>query len=75
MRLLLSSCPGNDGAPPAVRAAAHLPHALHNQALGRIHGRNFDLTAAQNRMATLDDMLGENFMRQYRELVEKSRAA
>ena len=43
IRLLLADHLGNGDAPdPAVRAAAHLAYALHNQADAVLHGDTFD---------------------------------
>ena len=62
MRLLLSGFLGSqNNGDPAVRRAAHLAYALHNEALSVIEGRTFDGTKAMAKVRAVDGMFGENF--------------
>lgn len=65
LRLLLAGHLGNAGhGEPAVRAAAHLAYALHNQALAVLEGKSFDTAEALAAIAKVDQVVGENFMQQ-----------
>lgn len=57
-RLLLSGYLGssNEG-DAAVRQAAHLSYALHNEALAVIEGRGFELRAATRRIRAIDSII------------------
>jgi hypothetical protein len=46
---------------PAVRQAAHLAYALHNEALAVLSGDTFDIPAAMSRLDAVDKMLGSQF--------------
>lgn len=62
IRLLLADHLGNGDAPdPAVRAAAHLAYALHNQADAVLHGDTFDPLLAAEALSSVDRMLATNF--------------
>jgi hypothetical protein len=65
LRLLLaghlgSAAPGE----PAVRTAAHLAYALHNQALAVLEGKPFDTAQAIKAISRVDELLGVNFVQQ-----------
>lgn len=63
LRLLLAGHLGPDlGSEPAVRAAAHLAYALHNQALAVLEGKSFDPGQAMEAIAKVDKQFGENFV-------------
>ncbi len=65
LRLLLAGHLGPDAeSEPAVRAAAHLAYALHNQALAVLEGRSFDTSQAIEAIARVDTQFGENFLQQ-----------
>ena len=58
IRLLLSPYLGSDNeAPVDVRLAAHLAHALHNEALALMAGAGFDVDAALDKVASIDGIL------------------
>ena len=46
---------------PAVRQAAHLAYALHNEALAMLSGGTFDILAALTRLDAVDKNLGSQF--------------
>lgn len=75
IRLLLAGYLGssNEGE-PAVRAAAHLAYALHNQALATLDGKPFDEKLALEGIKTVDDMFGENFTEQLSKFIGASDA-
>jgi hypothetical protein len=65
LRLLLAGHLAPDsGGEPAVRAAAHLAYALHNQALAVLDGNSFDPIQAIEAIAKVDKTFGENFVQQ-----------
>ena len=51
----------DDTSDPAVKAAAHLAYALHNQADAILQGRTFDPQQAIESLSALDGMLATNF--------------
>lgn len=58
IRLLLSPYLGSENeAPPAVRFAAHLAYALHNEALASAAGAGFDVNTALEKVAAIDGIL------------------
>jgi len=62
IRLLLAHHLGRGDTPdPAVRAAAHLAYALHNQADAVLHGGTFDPQQAAEALGAVDRMLETNF--------------
>ncbi|TWO72520.1 hypothetical protein FN976_05515 [Caenimonas sedimenti] len=73
LRLLLAGHLGPDsGSEPAVRAAAHLAYALHNQALAVLEGKSFDRAQALRAIAAVDERFGENFMQQLSEAMNRA---
>ncbi len=59
IRVLLSAYLGSQASgDPAVREAAHLAYALHNEALAVLEGRHFDPAEAIARVGAVDAMLG-----------------
>lgn len=62
IRLLLPNYLGsqNEG-DPAVRRAAHLAYALHNEALAILEGKTFDCNQALAAVRRVDGMFGENY--------------
>ena len=73
LRLLLAGHlgPDSDGE-PAVRAAARLAYALHNQALAVLEGKSFDPAQALEAIARVDKEVGENFMQQLSEATNRA---
>jgi len=62
LRLLLAGHLGSNAtADPALRAAAHLAYALHNQALAILEGRSFSTAEAVAAIASVDRLCGESF--------------
>lgn len=62
IRQLLAHHLGSDETPdPAVKAAAHLAYALHNQADAILQGRTFDPQQAIESLSAVDLMLATNF--------------
>jgi hypothetical protein len=62
IRLLLSGYLGSQNSgDPAVRRAAHLAYALHNEALSVIEGGTFDSAKALDKVRAVDTMFEENF--------------
>ncbi len=62
IRQLLAHHLGSDDTPvPAVKAAAHLAYALHNQADAILQGRTFDPQQAIESLSAVDRMLATNF--------------
>ena len=73
LRLLLAGQLGPDSkAEPAVRAAAHLAYALHNQALAILEGRSFEPGQAIEAIRNVDYKFGENFLQQLSEAVDRA---
>lgn len=70
LRLLLANHLGSSttAADPAVRAAAHLAYALHNQALSVLEGKPFDTSEALEAIVGVDKLVGENFLQQLAEI-------
>ncbi len=67
IRVLLAGYLGstNDG-DPAVRRAAHLAYALHNEAAAVAEGRTFSVEAALQKLAAVDAMFGERYAERFR---------
>jgi hypothetical protein len=67
IRILLAGYLGstNEG-DPAVRRAAHLAYALHNEALAVTEGRSFSIEEALQKLAAVDAMFGEQYARRFR---------
>jgi hypothetical protein len=62
IRLLLADHLGSQSdSPMPVRAAAHLAHALHNEALAVLQGQAVDVHAAAARLDAVDNMLVTDF--------------
>ena len=62
IRQLLSGYLGSQNpGDPAVRRAAHLAYALHNEALSVIQGGTFDSVKAVDKVRAVDRMFEENF--------------
>jgi uncharacterized pyridoxal phosphate-containing UPF0001 family protein len=73
LRLLLAGQLAPDPqAEPAVRAAAHLAYALHNQALAVLAGKSFDAAQVPEAIARVDKQFGENFVQQFEEAVSRA---
>lgn len=73
LRLLLAGQLAPDSsAEPAVRAAAHLAYALHNQALAVLEGRSFDTGQAIEAIRRVDNQFGENFLQQLSEAIDRA---
>lgn len=73
LRLLLAGHLGPSAdTEPAVRAAAHLAYALHNQALAVLEGKSFDASEALEAIAKVDKRLGENFVQQLSEATKRA---
>lgn len=70
VRLLLSGYLGssNEG-DMAVRRAAHLAYALHNQALAAVEGGTFDAARAVASVSAVDRLLGSDFGPRFEELL------
>ena len=70
IRLLLAGHLASDGtADPAVRAAAHLAYALHNQADAILQGRTFDPQQGVAALGSVDRMLSTNFQARLSEAI------
>ena len=73
LRLLLAGHLGTGASSePAVRAAAHLSYALHNQALATLEGRTFDAAEALEAIARVDREFGESFVDQLMEATKRA---
>jgi len=60
IRLLLSGYIGSSvDADMSVRVAAHIAHALHNEALAVCEGKTFDLASAASKIKAVDGLLGQ----------------
>jgi hypothetical protein len=60
IRLLLSGYVGSSvDADMSVRVAAHIAHALHNEALAVCEGKRFDLPGAVSKIEAIDGILGQ----------------
>ena len=66
IRVLLAGYLGstNEG-DPAVRRAAHLAYALHNEALAVTEGRSFLIEDALQKLAAVDAMFGERYAERF----------
>ena len=63
LRVLLSPYLGSENSAEApVRVAAHLAYALHNHALAVLDGRSFEVAAALQSVARVDQMFGERIV-------------
>jgi hypothetical protein len=70
IRLLLAGHLGSDStSDPAVRAAAHLAYALHNQADAALQGRTFDAQQGFASIGGVDRMLSTNFQARLSEAI------
>lgn len=66
IRLLLPAYLGSQNTGDiAVRKAAHLAYALHNEALAITEGKTFDLGAALGKLCAVDRMFGENYSERF----------
>lgn len=73
LRLLLAGHLGPESSSePAIKAAAHLAYALHNQALAVLEGNSFNPTEAVEAIARVDQMFGENFVQQLKEVATRA---
>ena len=73
LRLLLAGHLGSDSkAEPAVRVAAHLAYALHNEALAVLEGRSFDPSRAIEAIRRVDTEFGENSLQRLSEVVNRA---
>ena len=73
LRILLAGQLAPDSpAEPAVRAAAHLAYALHNQALAVLQGKSFNVEQAVEAIARVDQQFGENFVQQLEEATNRT---
>jgi hypothetical protein len=62
IRLLLAGYLGSQNAgDPAVRRAAHIAYALHNEALAVTEGGTFDSAKAVDKIRAVDRMFEETF--------------
>lgn len=67
LRLLLAGALGSENAAdPAVRQAAHLAYALHNQALAVLRGNGFSADDAVESLAVIDRMFERGFVERFR---------
>jgi hypothetical protein len=70
IRLLLGDYLGDDArCDPAVRQAAHLAYALHNEALAVVSGSTFDIPAALSRLDAVDEKLGSQLRAAFMEVL------
>ena len=70
IRLLLAHHLGSgDTSDPAVRAAAHLAYALHNQADAVLQGGIFDPQRAIDALNSVDRILATNFQARLSEVI------
>lgn len=72
IRLLLGPYLGsNNDADMAVRLAAHLSYALHNEALAHLEGQEFDVEEALTKIKAIDEIVkgdySEYFVNQFSE--------
>jgi len=67
IRTLLSGYLGSDNpSDMAVRQAAHLAYALHNQALATLDGKAFDVSEAIAQFGFADKVLGAGFAERFK---------
>ncbi len=67
IRVLLAGYLGStNDSDPAVRRAAHLAYALHNEALAVTEGRSFSIDDALPKLAAVDAMFGERYAERFR---------
>ncbi len=72
IRLLLAHHLGSGDTPdPAVKAAAHLAYALHNQAEATLQGHTFDPEKAIEALSAVDKMLATNFQASFLQAVSQ----
>ena len=64
-QLLAYHLGSDDTTDPAVKAAAHLAYALHNQADAILQGRTFDPQQAIESLNVVDRMLATNFQARF----------
>jgi hypothetical protein len=75
IRLLLSGYLGSSSEGDiAVRQAAHLAYALHNQALQSLAGDAIDFEGTLGSIASVDNMLGSDFASRFAEAGIKNQA-
>ena len=73
IRTLLSSYLGsNNSGDLAVRQAAHLAYALHNQALAVIDGESFNVADSMARLDFIDKELGGEFGLRFKNSINKN---
>ena len=66
IRLLLAHHLGSEDTPdPAVKAAAHLAYALHNQADAILQGGTFEPEQATEALSSVDRILATNFQARF----------
>ena len=58
-----------DTSDPAVKAAAHLAYALHNQANAILQGDKFDPQQAVESLSAVDRMLATNFQARFSQAI------
>ena len=67
IRVLLAGYLGSANAgDPAVRCAAHLAYALHDEALALTEGRSVSIDKAVDKLAIVDAMFGERYADRFR---------
>ncbi|XQE68250.1 hypothetical protein ACOAPY_06620 [Pseudomonas sp. P3C3] len=64
-QLLAHHLGSDDTSDPAVKAAAHLAYALHNQADAILQGRTFDPQKAIESLSAVDRMLETSFQARF----------
>ena len=70
IRLLLSGYLGSENeGDMAVRQAAHLAYALHNQALSILDGKTFDVSASIQALKFSDTVLGAEFTEKFNKVI------
>jgi len=70
IRLLLSGYLGSEAeGDMAVREAAHLAYALHNEALAVLDGKSFSEKQAISKIGVVDAMFNESFLPRFSGLV------
>jgi len=73
IRVLLSGYLGSENEGDlAVRQAAHLAYALHNQALAVLEGKSFEVTEAIRGLAFADRVLGAEFAERFTQAVRSN---
>jgi hypothetical protein len=75
IRQLLSGYLGSEAtAEMAVREAAHLAYALHNEALAILDGKTFDVKNAISKIGAVDAMFNESFASRFEGLIHNETA-